>query len=264
MLRFALAVLTLGKKFSFLFLAGMEAREERRAFEKFMGMMKGLGNGLRAAFQFGGVDENSLNRMKDIAKKLDGIEDPEGYLNGFINVWLDLPEFRPILEKWIKRACDLYDYRQEGKRVNVSAEQLGKDYVEMTNTYEGWRGSLIVCLSDHLREGEMMKLDGTIYQKEQPKPDDNELDDYQKECFKRLINGGYMCKNGDGYKWNKSKALLAYTMEKLFCKDDESSFPETKLNRMFGVTRLGQARSQLYNSKNAVPRGADEIDGLLL
>ena len=71
-----------------------------------------------------------------------------------------------------------------------------------------------------------------------------------------------MCKNGDGYKWNKSKALLAYTMEKLFCKDAKSSFPEAKLNSMFGVTRLAQAKNQLYNSSNP-PRGAYDVDKLL-
>ena len=100
------------------------------------------------------------------------------------------------------------------------------------------------------------KSDGNVENKEN-------LNDYQKECFRKLINNGYMCKNGDGYKWNKTKALLAYAMEKIFCKNNSDKFPETMLNGLFGVTRLGQARSQLYNSSNP-PRGANRIDDLCL
>lgn len=261
---FFFGVVTPNKKFFFLFLADMEATAERREFDKVMRKLNDLGNTLKLAFEFGGVDANSLNRIKDIAKELNGIEKPDEYLDSFINDWLDLPEFRPILEKWIKRACALYKYHQEEKFVNFSAERLGKDYVEITNTYESWRATIIFLLAEnHLRKGEMITLDGTIYLKEQQQELDNEeLNDYQKECFRKLIDGGYMCKNGDGYKWNKSKALLAYTMEKLFCKDAKSSFPEAKLNSMFGVTRLAQAKNQLYNSSNP-PRGAYDVDKLL-
>ena len=94
----------------------------------------------------------------------------------------------------------------------------------------------------------------------------NESAEYQKECFAKLIDAGYMHKKGDGYRyeWHKSKALLAYTMERIFCKGNKKGeFPETMLNNMFGVTRLGQARLQLSFSSNP-PRGADGIDGLCL
>ena len=85
------------------------------------------------------------------------------------------------------------------------------------------------------------------------------------DCFTKLINAGYMNKIGDGYRyeWKKTESLLAYTMEKIFCKNDTDKFPETMLNKMFGKDRLGKARTQLYNSSNP-PRGAKGVDKVLL
>ena len=247
----------------------MEAVEERRTFEKVMRNLERVGTILRAAFEeFGGVDANSLSTAKEIVGNLDKIEDKEGYLDSFINDWLELPDFRPILEKWIKRACSLYEYNCMDKCVKFEPEQLGEDYEEITDIYEQWRNSIIYWLCKHLRKGEMVDLkDGTIYLKEHPETGGNEdLTEYQKECFAMLINAGYMHKVGGGYryKWHKSKALLAYTMEKIFCTGNKKGeFPETMLNNMFGVTRLSQARTQLYNSSNP-PRGAEGVNEALL
>ena len=247
----------------------MEAVEERRTFEKVMRNLERVGTILRAAFEeFGGVDANSLSTAKEIVGNLDKIEDKEGYLDSFINDWLELPDFRPILEKWIKRACSLYEYNCMDKCVKFEPEQLGEDYEEITDIYEQWRNSIISWLCKHLRKGEMVDLkDGTIYLKEHPETGGNEdLTEYQKESFAKLINAGYMHKVGGGYryKWHKSKALLAYTMEKIFCTGNKKGeFPETMLNNMFGVTRLSQARTQLYNSSNP-PRGAEGVNEALL
>ena len=247
----------------------MEAVEERRTFEKVMRNLERVGTILRAAFEeFGGVDANSLSTAKEIVGNLDKIEDKEGYLDSFINDWLELPDFRPILEKWIKRACSLYEYNCMDKCVKFEPEQLGEDYEEITDIYEQWRNSIIYWLCKHLRKGEMVDLkDGTIYLKEHPETGGNEdLTEYQKESFAKLINAGYMHKVGGGYryKWHKSKALLAYTMERIFCKGNKKGeFPETMLNNMFGVTRLSQARTQLYNSSNP-PRGAEGVNEALL
>ena len=247
----------------------MEAVEERRTFEKVMRNLERVGTILRAAFEeFGGVDANSLSTAKEIVGNLDKIEDKEGYLDSFINDWLELPDFRPILEKWIKRACSLYEYNCMDKCVKFEPEQLGEDYEEITDIYEQWRNSIRYWLCKHLRKGEMVDLkDGTIYLKEHPETGGNEdLTEYQKESFAKLINAGYMHKVGGGYryKWHKSKALLAYTMEKIFCTGNKKGeFPETMLNNMFGVTRLSQARTQLYNSSNP-PRGAEGVNEALL
>lgn len=149
----------------------MEAVEERRTFEKVMRNLERVGTILRAAFEeFGGVDANSLSTAKEIVGNLDKIEDKEGYLDSFINDWLELPDFRPILEKWIKRACSLYEYNCMDKCVKFEPEQLGEDYEEITDIYEQWRNSIIYWLCKHLRKGEMVDLkDGTIYLKKQEK-----------------------------------------------------------------------------------------------
>lgn len=93
--------------------------------------------------------------------------------------------------------------------------------------------------------------------------EENALDDYQNECFEKLISSGYMCKDGNGYKWNKSKALLAYTMEKIFCKNLTDDFPEKMLNDMFGEHRLGKSRSDIHLVNTNPPKGADMIDRIL-
>lgn len=246
----------------------MEAVEERRTFEKVMRNLERVGTILRAAFEeFGGVDANSLSTAKEIVGDLDKIEDKEGYLDSFINDWLELPDFRPILEKWIKRACSLYEYNCMDKCVKFEPEQLGEDYEEITDIYEQWRNSIIYWLCKHLRKGEMVKLkDGTIYLKGQQRiGDDKNLTDYQKECFAKLIDADYMHKVGDDcrYKWHKSKALLAYTMEKIFCSSLKDDFPETKLNKMFGEDRLGKTRSSIHLVNKNLPKGFDDIDRIL-
>ena len=108
--------------------------------------------------------------------------------------------------------------------------------------------------------------DGTIYLKEQQRiGDDKKLTDYQKECFAKLIDADYMHKVGDEcrYKWHKSKALLAYTMEKIFCSSLKDDFPETKLNKMFGEDRLGKTRSSIHLVNKNPPKGFDDIDRIL-
>ena len=161
----------------------MEAAKERREFDKVMRKLNDLGNTLKLAFGYGGVDANSLNRLKEIAKWFDEIEKPDEYLDGFINDWLELPEYRPILEKWIKRVCALYKYSQMEKYVNFKAEQLGKDYVDIVETYERWRCSIIYWLAEnHLRKGEMITLDGTIYMKEQIEQNENKGSAF-KDCL---------------------------------------------------------------------------------
>lgn len=162
----------------------MEAVEERRTFEKVMRNLERVGTILRAAFEeFGGVDANSLSTAKEIVGNLDKIEDKEGYLDSFINDWLELPDFRPILEKWIKRACSLYEYNCMDKCVKFEPEQLGEDYEEITDIYEQWRNSIIYWLCKHLRKGEMVDLkDGTIYMKKRIEQNENKGSAF-KDCL---------------------------------------------------------------------------------
>ena len=74
-----------------------------------------------------------------------------------------------------------------------------------------------------------------------------------------------MHKNWDGYRyvWHKSKILLAYTMERIFCSSLNDKFPETKLNKMFGEERLGKSRSDIYLVNKKSPKGFDDINRIL-
>lgn len=244
----------------------MEAITERRTFGEVMSILESLGDTLKLAFEFGGVDANSLNRLKGLANRLEEIDDPEGYLDGFIGDWLAMTDFKELLAIWVKRVMRLFDYYTASeKTILFKPEQLGDEYMKVYDIYDRWRNSILLRLSNCLDEGEMIAVDGTICKKEQPDTgNDDRLDDYQTECFAKLIDGGFMCKDGDGYTWFRSKALLAYTMEKVFCKGNmKGEFPDKKLSEMFGVNRLGKTRSDIHliNVKN--PRGADEIDNIL-
>lgn len=94
------------------------------------------------------------------------------------------------------------------------------------------------------------------------------------KVFEAAIKAGYMTKQGDCYKWNKSNALLAYMCGRLYCKDSiETSpitkelaykkggykdFPETTICTLFNVKNLGQSRRQMERP----PKGYTDIDRL--
>lgn len=254
--------------FFLLFLADMEAITERRAFDKVMRNLEGIGNILKLCCEVcGGVDANSLNRVKSLANELDEIESPDEYLDGFISDWIRVvPDFKGFLPLWAKRVCALYDPRKRGQYVKFMPEQLRVDYIAINDTYERWRNSIILWLSRQLGEGETIDdANGTIYVKDVPKMAALKwMEEPQKQGFEKLIAAGLISIDGNKCKWHgESKALLAYAMEKIFCKSNmKGEFPETKLNEMFGVKRLGQTRAQLYNNKNGMPRGANRIDEL--
>ena len=52
----------------------MEAVEERRIFDRVIEKLRWLGGSIRSALYFGGLDENSLNRMKTTVEELNQIE----------------------------------------------------------------------------------------------------------------------------------------------------------------------------------------------
>ena len=95
------------------------------------------------------------------------------------------------------------------------------------------------------------------------------LGDYYRDeiwkHFQKAMEAGLMKFNGTTFKWEKSKALLAYFLERIFIPKakDKSKIPESALNRLFGVDRIGKARSQLCNNLgNGKPRGYKNIDVL--
>lgn len=246
----------------------MEAITERRTFDKVMRNLESIGNILKMCYEVcRGVDADSLNRVKNLANELDEIESPDEYLDGFISDWIRvIPDLKGLLSLWVKRACNLYDPRKRKQFVKFKPEQLGADYVAINDTYERWRNSIILWLSRQLGEGKVIDdANGTICVKDTLKMAVLEqLTEHQKQCFEKLIAAGYISTDGNKCKWGESKALLAYAMDKIFCKSHmKGDFPETMLNEMFGVKRLGQTLNQVYNNKNP-PREHDGIDELCL
>lgn len=75
-----------------------------------------------------------------------------------------------------------------------------------------------------------------------------------RKYFAKAEEMGYLERTNTGYKSKfETKALLAYFLELVFCRNDNNkdngmNFPETALNELFQEKRLGKARSQLYNN----------------
>lgn len=96
------------------------------------------------------------------------------------------------------------------------------------------------------------------------------------QVFARAIEKGLMEEVGNHYKWNESKALLAYMCGRIYCGDypkysarDVKSywkpgrtefFPESDLNALFQETALGQSRQN--RKGEAVPMGSKKVDDL--
>ena len=100
-------------------------------------------------------------------------------------------------------------------------------------------------------------------------PKDLNTDRAQK-YFSVAINEGFISYSNGVYKSNfKTKSLLAYFLELVFCYNDNGcdngkDFPEDNLNILFSESRLGKARSQLKNNKNGggKPKGYEIVDKL--
>ena len=110
---------------------------------------------------------------------------------------------------------------------------------------------------------------------QEPEPNQIEIPeelqtDEAKAIFGKAIKSGLITKKDTGYKWmGKSKALLAYMCERIYLPKYDIqtsivSFPETALNNLFGVTRLGKARYQISGNKKTggKPVGFEIIDKL--
>ena len=97
-----------------------------------------------------------------------------------------------------------------------------------------------------------------------------------QQVFALAIEKGLMEEVGNHYKWNESKALLAYMCGRIYCGDypkysarDVKSywkpgrtefFPESDLNALFQETALGQSRQN--RKGEAVPMGSKKVDDL--
>lgn len=94
--------------------------------------------------------------------------------------------------------------------------------------------------------------------------------DRAKKYFSLAIKEGTISYSNGVYKSNfRTKALLAYFLELVFCYNDNgcdnrADFPDKALNILFGESRLGKARTQLTNNKNGggKPKGYEIVDRL--
>lgn len=86
--------------------------------------------------------------------------------------------------------------------------------------------------------------------------------------FPKAIEESIITKTDIGYSMGtaiKTKAILAYFLELVFCrdntgKDNGNDFPETDLNTLFGESRLGKARGQYASNKSGKPKGYEIVD----
>lgn len=73
-------------------------------------------------------------------------------------------------------------------------------------------------------------------------------------CFNKAIEKGFIAIENGQYRWvgmkeHGGKAQLAYFCEQVFCHEGTETLPETALNNLFGVKRLGSAITQLHNAQ---------------
>lgn len=85
-----------------------------------------------------------------------------------------------------------------------------------------------------------------------------------RKYFTKAIECKYMEKTENGYRWlydNGSKVSLAYFCNDVFCPNNIEKLPETSLNKLFNITRLGSALYQIYNAKKPPKwkRGLEEF-----
>lgn len=82
-----------------------------------------------------------------------------------------------------------------------------------------------------------------------------ELDnDRAREYLNKAQEAGFIAKTSTGYKWTMTAgrgalAQLAYFCGRVYCPGNVGKLPETALNRLFGVSRIGAALTQVNNAR---------------
>lgn len=136
----------------------MEVTEERRTFDMVIEKLRWLGGSLKSALYFGGLDANSLNRMKATVEELNQIK-----VSDFIGSWLKMPENNSLLEVWINEILNTYFYHKEVETSNFKPQQLGDDWVMIAENYDVWRNTIIWKLSLYLPDGAAKIYEGKKY-----------------------------------------------------------------------------------------------------
>ncbi|MBC5614543.1 hypothetical protein H8S58_16505 [Bacteroides sp. NSJ-2] len=131
-------------------------------------------------------------------------------------------------------------------------------------------------ISDHRRE-QPLEEEGTPQEVKSgivlPERLDTEL---ARRIFAKALERGYIKEINSHYKWNGSKALLAYMCGRIYCGDTSvydrtdqkpywkfgksDFFPDSELNVLFDISDIGQSRQNRKDMK--VPTKSQEIDKL--
>lgn len=136
----------------------MEATEERRTFDKVIKKLSWLGSSLKSALYFGGLDTNSLNRMKATVEELNQLE-----VSDFIGSWLKMPENNSLLEVWVNDILGTYNYSREVEKANFKPQQIGENWVNIAENYDAWRNTIIWNLAKCLPDGAAKIYEGKEY-----------------------------------------------------------------------------------------------------
>ncbi len=124
-------------------------------------------------------------------------------------------------------------------------------------------------LTDYLYSTEVgRQVQNSIFgdpQPQQPTNDEQkEPTEKEKPYFKKAIEAGYMQETKTGYKWTfggdrGKKARLSYFIKKIY--GDYQQIPYSRLEKLFGVSRLDSSTTQLLNAKKP-QNWSTEIDKL--
>lgn len=211
--------------------------------------------------------DTTQNFLKQVARFLDEYKIQFNGMNIDKGHYLVEDSLYTETREWLYRFVQRYEPALYG--LNVKLEDILQ---EMKQTYR----------AGEKKAPEPQQVDQEA-QQQQPEP--QQVSQEQKEelptlngtaeelkIFGRAVEKGYMRIEGNGYKWNLTKSLLAYMCGRLYCRDlvteDDSDYRETLsknrrqlpangLKKMFGVD-VANNRNQL----KAPPRGYAKIDDL--
>lgn len=189
-------------------------------------------------------------------------------LEASIREYKETPEalYRELFEPWCRE-----DFSRFCRLVNI-----------IENKNEDWQENSIKILPDFavifnelcfiydeiaMRQPEFVKSIEVDTAEGVKMPDELNTDRARK-YFARAIECGYMKPIANGYKWEFGDkrgglARLGYFVERVFCPTNTEQLPEQAINKLFGVTRIGSATTQLHNAKKPQKWRA-EIDKLFI
>ncbi|MFA7193137.1 MAG: hypothetical protein WC131_03355 [Bacilli bacterium] len=196
---------------------------------------------------------DNLNEKIDCLKKWKDYSDSTKY-NGELKTIFNQKLYRITLGEIQKEVNEIHDINEKIIRLiqwKTNIDCIVEDE-ELKSRFDKW-------INEYINNIERKKE----YIQELPKPvkESNEETmllpeelntERARKYFTKAIECKYMEKTENGYRWlydNGSKVSLAYFCNNVFCPKNIEKLPETSLNKLFNITRLGSALYQIYNAK---------------